>query len=634
MALPLNDTRVKRLFASPYLWLAVILPLVAGIYWPGMRGPFLFDDFGTIVENRAIHADSLTWQAILQAATSFEPGGLLGARPLSMAGFALNHALGGLDPWGYKLIGVLVHLVNVVLVLLLTRRILVLLEAATPTVALRISFVVAFIWAIHPLQISSVLYVVQRMETLAATFMLGTLLCYLRARTQQMQGRRAWPWFVACLPLALLGVLAKESGVLVAAYGVLLEWGVLRFRARSPHVIRFWKSLCAVAVIVGIGGFLFVVAPTYWVDNYPGRDFGTYERLLSQLRVLCMYLAQVFLPLPTSLTFYYDDFQPSHDWLHPASTLLSGLVLLTLVLAVFVLRRRAPLLCLGVLWFFVSHLLTSNVVGLELIFEHRNYLALLGILWAVTGIMVNIRVGSPLVRRAAVAAIVVLLSSASLIRSSIWGDPLLLASDLVVENPRSARAANDLGAIYLEMSDGYPDSPFVDLAISQFERSAALPGSSVISDQGLILAATQARRPVPDAWWQRLIGKLRRQPIAPEVRGALFSLMNSRYEGFELDDGRLMEAFGVLFDRTTLPPSSYAQFGDYALTRAGNPAMADWAFAKAVEQSLGSPDYVQKMISTMERQGHLQQAAVARQAAKQLGIETAPPVASPAKPTQ
>jgi len=633
MSLPLYETRAKRFLASRRVWMAVLLLLVAGIYWPGLRGPFLFDDFGTIVDNKAIHVTSLAWEALWWAATSFDPGGVLGARPLSMAGFALNHVFGGLDPWGYKLVGLIVHLANVVLVLLLTRRILGLLGTFAPTAALRVSFVVAFVWAVHPLQVSSVLYVVQRMETLAATFMLATLLCYLQARVRQMEGLRAWPWLAACLPLALLGMLAKESGVLVATYGVLLEWGVLRFRAHSSRVTRFWTLLCVFAVIAATVGFLFVVVPANWFDPYAGRDFGTYERLLSQLRILCMYLGQMFLPLPSSLTFYYDDFQPSRGWLHPVSTVVSGMGLLALLLAAIALRRKAPLFCLGILWFFISHLLTSNVVGLELIFEHRNYLALLGVIWAVVAVVAHIRVGSPLVRWTVVVAIAVLLSGASMIRSSIWGDPLLLASDLAAENPRSARAANDLGAIYLEMSDGYPDSPFVDLAISQFERSAALPGSSIISDQGLILAAIQARRPIPDAWWQRLIGKLRRQPNGAEVRSALFSLMNSRYQGFELDDGRLVEAFGVLFEHTTLPPSSYAQFGDYALTYAGNPAMADWAFTKAVEESLDSPEYAQKVIASLDRQGRVRQAALARDAAKRIGIQIAPPMVGTTLPS-
>ncbi|ACF52873.1 hypothetical protein [Stenotrophomonas maltophilia] len=621
MSMVLNESRAKDLIASPRVWMAVLLVLVAGIFWPGLRGPFIFDDFGTIVDNSAIHVEKLGWPELWRAATSFDPGGLLGARPLSMVSFALNYVGSGLDPWAYKLVGLLVHLINVVLVLLLTRRILNHLRVVPAAVALRISFFVALIWAVHPLQISSVLYVVQRMETLAASFMLGALLCYLQARERQIQGGCAWPWLVACLPLALLGVLAKESGVLVVAYGVLLEWGVLAFQARSLRVARFWKLLCIVAVITAVVGYLFVVAPAYWVDTYFGRDFGTYERLLSQLRILCMYLGQVFWPLPNALTFYYDDFQPSHGWLYPVSTLVSGVALLALLLVALGLRRKVPLFCLGIVWFFVSHMLTSNVVGLELIFEHRNYLALLGILWAIVAIAVHIRIESVVVRWAAVSAIVVLLSGASLIRSSVWGNRLLLATDMALENPRSARAANELGAIYLEMSDGYADSPFNDLAIGEFERSASLPGSSVISDQGLILAATQAGRLVPDAWWQRLIGKLQHQPIAPEVSGALFSLMNSRYKGFELDDGRLVEAFGVLFERATLPPNSYAQFGDYLLTHAGNPGLADWAFAKSVEESVGWPGYAQKVIDELERQGHTHQANVARDTARRLGID-------------
>src|SRR5699024_7915595 len=121
-------------------------------------------------------------------------------------------------------------------------------------------------------------------------------------------------------------------------------------------------------------------------ETVTGRNFSTAERVLSQLRILPLYLQQILLPLPSNMYFYYDDFAPSRGWLSPATTLAGAAFLLGLLLAAWQLRKRLPLFALGVAWFFAAHFMTSNVIALELVFEHRNYFALFGVLLALTGL--------------------------------------------------------------------------------------------------------------------------------------------------------------------------------------------------------------------------------------------------------
>lgn len=592
---------------------AVLVLVVLGIYWPGLTGAFIFDDYSTIVDNTRLHIDALRPWSIWRAATSFDPGGTLGARPLAMATLAVNHVLGGLDPWGYKLGGLLVHAGNTLLVYLLVT----LLLGASTGVAARgrrlVALTVALLWAIHPIQVSSVLYVVQRMETLAATFMLAALICYLHGRLRQIQGVRAWTWLLASGLLSLIGLLSKETAVLVPVYALAMELTVLRFVAANPRVQRGWYVLYAAMVTISVVVFVALVIPRYWTGHYVARDFGTAERLLTQLRVLPMYLKQMFLPTPGTLVFYYDNVLPSRGLLQPVTTLLGGLLLSGLLAVALWLRQRAPLFALGVMWFMISHLLTSNVVGLELVFEHRNYLALLGVLLALCDLLLRLpAVSRQFVVPAAVTAIVVACLGLTLIRSATWGDSLLLATELAVENRGSARASADLAARYLEMSDGYSTSPFVDMAIAEFQRGASLPGASIISDQGLILMAAHNGRPVPAAWWDRLVGKVREGALSPETTGALFSLLDNRYKGVPLDDARLLEAFAALFDRVTMPPHSYAQVGDFAMVHAQAPSFADQMFVRAIEASAGQPEYARKVIDTLEGKGWHRQAVLAR----------------------
>lgn len=601
----------------------LVIPVLV-IYWPGLSGAFIFDDFSTIVENTRLHVTALQPSLIWQAATSFDPGGTFGARPLAMATLAVNHAVGGLNPWGYKFVGLLVHACNTVLVWVLVN---ILLGLPTATVALKdrarhvAAFAVALLWAIHPIQVSSVLYVVQRMETLAATFMLAAMICYLRGRLCQIRSCSGWRWFVAAVLLTLMGLLSKETAVLVPLYALAMELTVLRFAASSTSVERRWRWLYGLGVLAGFVIFVAVVVPHYWSDHYLARNFGTWERLLTQLRVLPMYLLQIFVPTPGNLTFYYDNVLPSRGILQPVSTLLGGLLLSGLLATAVWARRRAPLVALGMLWFFASHLLTSNVIALELAFEHRNYLALLGVLLVACELILRAPAAArQLVLPVAVVAVLAGSAGLTLIRSATWGDPLLLATELVVENPGSARASADLGAMYFRMSDGYANSPFIDMAIGEFERGSQLPGASIISDQGLILTAAQSGREVPSIWWDRLVNKVRAGTLSPETTGALFSLLENRYKGVALDDKRLAQSFRVLFERTTLPPYSYAQVGDYAMVHAHDESLADEMFVQAIDNSVSDPPYARKVIDTLVQKGWRRQAELAHARARDLGL--------------
>ncbi|WP_043958176.1 hypothetical protein [Lysobacter sp. A03] len=603
----------------PFWLCAILVTLVALVYWPGLSGPFLFDDFPTLVDNARLHTTSLAPDAIWKAAFSFDPGG--GSRPLSMGSFAINHAISGLNPWAYKLTGLAVHLLNALLVALLCLQVLPMAGVAerhAPWAALSI----ALVWAVHPLQISTVLYVVQRMETLSLTFVLLALNSYLIGRRRQADGHRGWPWLVACLPLAALGLASKETAVLLPAYTLALELTVLSFAALRPATRQGWRWTYAAGTVAALLLFVFWAIPHYaTIDAYAIRDFNAPERVLSQLRILPMYLGQILLPLPGTMLFYYDDYTASTSLRAPISTLMGGLLLLALLASAWLLRRKAPLFALGVFWFLFAHTLTSNVIALELVFEHRNYFALLGVLLAIAELvrLLPVRDG-PAIKYAGVAVLILGIGALGMLRSATWGERLLLSTDLATSNPQSTRAAHELGVLYYEMADGSSDSPFFSFARNQFEREAQLPHASILGEQALILMAASAGQPVKDQWWEGLLGKLRERPVTPETTQAMFGLLQNRIKGAELNDDHLTAAFITMFSKATLPPYSYAQFGDYVLNQLGDEALADQVFSLAVERSLESPDYAAQIVRVLTEQGHTRQAGVARQRAEQLGL--------------
>src|SRR5690606_32093645 len=160
------------------------------------------------------------------------------------------------------------------------------------------------------------------METLCFTFLFISLLLYLRIRHQQVSGKpvKCWLW-LGLLFSFVLAALFKESAVLLPLFTLALEVTVLGFAGNSRQR-RFWRISYGAGSALGLLAFVFWVVPHYsTLEPYGGRDFNTFERLLTQARVLWLYIQQMLLPLPQTIYFYYDDLAVSRGWLQPLTTL-------------------------------------------------------------------------------------------------------------------------------------------------------------------------------------------------------------------------------------------------------------------------------------------------------------------------
>ncbi|QSX73546.1 hypothetical protein HIV01_009780 [Lysobacter arenosi] len=589
-----------------------LFSLVAMIYAPGLSGDFLFDDFHNIVHNKSVHATSLDWATLVRAATAYEPGAI--ARPLATVTFAIDYYIGGADPWGYKLVNVLIHALNSLLILALVQRLAGLGQTRYRWTAAT-CFVIAAVWALHPLQVSAVLYVVQRMEILSLTFVLVGLLAYIKGRRAQVAGAAGWGWLLFSFALAGIGLLSKETAVLFPLYCLALELTLLDFSAQQRRTRQVLVAFYAIASVLAVIAFVFVILPHYWApESFEGRNYTMVERLLTQLRVLSMYLGWMIVPATGTMTFYYDNFVPSHGLLDPVSTLWGGLLLLGLLAAAIASRKRNRLFALGMLWFFCAHVLTSNVIPLELVFEHRNYFALLGVVLAVASLIDRIPTPTTTaISRTLAAALIASLGFLTVLQTATWGNTLQLSIDLASRNPQSSRAAADLATVYVLLSDDSAQSPFYWLATSELERASKLPYASPMPEQGLILLAAATGQPVKDELWTRLIGKLRTLPIGPQEMQSVSGLLDRRENGIELDDRRLGEACSALISRRALHPYIYATCANHALTYLHDRDGALAMFKLAVEHSAADPAYATQIIDTLRDDGHPEMAAVLEQ---------------------
>lgn len=372
-------TRSNALFLFA---VTITLAICAVLYWPAMHGPFLFDDFPNLAALTSIdHVSSWRDLGIYLSQPRQFPG-----RPVAMLSFLLQKTSWPSDPFPFRLVNVGIHLFNGALVYALVLRVanqwLPKREnaGALEHRASLAAWLATAAWLLNPIQLSGVVLVVQRMTLLMATFTLFGLLAYLRGLLgNTLPTWRRGAWMVlglgACM---LLASLSKENGVLLPLYALVLDATLLHAEVLGlPPLLAWLRRLLIWPVVLFVLGFLL------WVllgelGHQGTRDFTVGQRLLTEPRILFNYLDKIFLPHFGHYGLYHDGYTVSRSLLSPRTTLPSLFALLAALFVAVAGMRCRPLFALAVLWYLGGQLPESSTIMLELYFEHRNYMPLVG----------------------------------------------------------------------------------------------------------------------------------------------------------------------------------------------------------------------------------------------------------------
>lgn len=497
---------------------AVILVLCVAVYVPGIFGGFLFDDYPNIINNPWLSRAAQGHPDWLAIALSSGSGAL--RRPISMLSFGLNADWFGFSPLAFKVTNLLIHLVNGVLLFALCRRIASFLSktdgettALQPTV---LSLLATGLWLLHPLNVSDVVYVVQRMNALSALFSLAGLLAYTEGRARMQQGEQGLALAISGLTgFGLLALLSKENGALIFAYAFVIEITCFRFQSPLRDQQNILKAFFGLSVALPIAAFLvFLLLHPQWLPgSYAIRDFTLSQRVLTEARILCDYLLWIFLPVPAWLGLFHDDIATSTGLLQPVTTIFAILFLIALIGCAWRLRHRSPGVTFGIAWFLVGHALESTILPLELVFEHRNYLPMAGLLAGLICAVTLITKESRKHWGVVGGALLLLLAGLTAMRAAHWGDnPLNFALEEVRHHPLSSRAQYEAGrAIIVDGAVKGARDAAEQQALSYLERSAALDHNQVYPLTNLILIKASAG-PVPGNVLAELAERLRRSP--------------------------------------------------------------------------------------------------------------------------
>lgn len=409
---------LPHLFVIPFLIFFSIIVFLAG-----STGPFILDDIGNLNTLTGISSNSFlsdTLYFITNGTTSS-----LG-RPITLLTFAAQHNDWPHNPYAFKIVNIAIHAFNVCLVFYFLRFLQI---KNTTTVLL---LVATLFWAVNPIHVYTVLYTVQRMTLLACTFSLIALIIYCHTiyKTEHSNITKSL-LFILINFILILGVLSKENAVLT--YAIILLLNVTFFKHINSSIKKIYTILCS-CILAVVAYEMFAMTN---FDTFPNRNFDAFERIATQSVILLDYLTKTILPLIGRYTIYGDGYSV-YTFNNPI-VIFSFISHILLLSGTYAVRKRSPLLFIGLSFFYLGHIMESTFLNLELYFEHRNYFPAIGLaicLWGLIDYLVKYKT-------MAIALISIILSASaftSVMESKLFGDEYRHAVYSERQYPNSIRA--------------------------------------------------------------------------------------------------------------------------------------------------------------------------------------------------
>ena len=420
--------------------IAAVLLLGWFIYQPASNSVYLLDDRSNLSGLASVSDAESALQFVVSGIAS--PVG----RPVSLASFLPQAAMWNESATPFIRVNIAIHLLNSLLACLFFLQLTRARQVDSPNDRF-IAIAAMALWLFLPLLASSSLMIVQRMATLTATFVLLALNAYLYWRSRiEFDSKPALIGMSAALVLGtMLAVLSKENGALLPALVLVMEATLLKPPASiSTGNWRNWRIVFLGLPTIAIVFVLLSYLP-YSEDTIQRRDMTGWERLITQARILWEYVFNAFAARPAEYGPFHDDYPVARSILDPL-TFAAVFSWLIAIAGSIVWRRKYPLAAFAVLWFIAAHLLESTTLPLELYFEHRNYIPLIGPVFALSYSLLSVTGQYRNMARLAVAAYVVLNAAILFSVTSLWGKPLEAASYWAVNSPNSVRAAAHLAA--------------------------------------------------------------------------------------------------------------------------------------------------------------------------------------------
>lgn len=616
---PMGGAGLRMIAAS--LAVTALGCLVFAVFFPILNHEFVdFDVYGQLLQNpyiRGLTLDNLKHILTTRCITSYYP-----VRTLS---FALDYQIWGLNPRGFNLTQILVHLANTLLVFGLAAR---LLRQTAPDRApagslrsLSAAFLPACAFAVHPLVVEPVAWVAGREELLMTLGVLGCIHFHLFARgLGQQRGRRNAA--LLCHVLAALSCLGACLSNVVAAVTPLLitAWDLLFL---PPP--RFRKIFRATLVLWLIGATTIVVK-VLGPDTAPMSEPSHQElpqRLMLAADVYRLNLKAVV--RPTDLAIVYADARP-YRGLDPKVAI--GVILIGASCLLLWRARRHKTLLYGLVWFLVALGPSSHLMAHHWIRADRFlYLPLVGLAVACAAGLRSLagmaRTRSTRLALAAAASLaILLLAGLSVAQVGTWRNARALWEHCVKVSPDSPIAEGALADVFVQAGQFVRAIPHYRMAIrldpdnketlNNFALELATNDAIDLRDYGLAIQLAERGCEVTD--WQSTT--LRRTlsiacnnlAVDREHCGDFGTAAAYYRRGSVADPTYVAPLFNLALllatcrDQTLCQPEEAVRLAERACEVAGTPDANGWAILAAAYEAAGQPEKAAAALKNARRE--------------------------------
>lgn len=431
----------NKLLLTHFLFFILLVFTGFIIYSNSFLCSFNFDDLLDIVNNKSIKNLS-DFQSIFQYCPS---------RFVGFFSFALNYYFNNYNVWGYHIINIIIHIINSMLIFLLSMKCLNYSNQKTSfsdTQKLYLAMLISLLFLTHPLMTQSVTYIVQRLASLATMFYFSSLFFYLKAR--ESKSGQSVTYFILSLISALSGIFTKEIVFTLPLIIILLEF-VLISRLNLKKIIYNYRFIIFFILIISIvTPLLFIFNLNIFNNTQPqqGHNYSLspYSYLLTQFRVIITYIRLFLFPFNQCLDYDY----PISSSFFDLKTFFSFFFLFILFIFSLFIYKKNNIIAFGIWWFYITLSVESSFIPIpNVIFEHRCYLPAFGFFISIISATFYFFpkkyyffIYSLLI------ALIISLSFLTFNRNKVWKDDLTLWSDCVQKYPSKVRALDNLGYAY------------------------------------------------------------------------------------------------------------------------------------------------------------------------------------------
>jgi len=423
-----------------YYYFPIIIFINIFIYYTGLNGNFfVLDDAFTIPKLNIIEH----WQDVLFSLQGNETGTL--KRPISILALSVIKTIAEQDASIYKWANWLLHSMNAVLIYLLLAQLFNYLNRKNNHIIL----IIILLWYCHPLLVSTVLYPVQIMTLLASFFILISLNLYCFIRVNKNYDNYFF-LYGALAVSCLFALLSKEIGALLPVHFILLE---LFFKSKNTGCLekqekRLIGFFIVFPISIGIIALLYLIPD--FLAAYHTRNFSLSDRLTIEPVILFHFVKQIIIPNLQNLSIFQDYW--TYKVVSFNQILLSFLFLFLMLLVALKYQKKQPLVSYGILFFFTSHLLESTLIPLELSFEHRNYLASLGLIISIVSFLSTLKKYFWAIKPFLILFSIIFFSI-TFFRTSDWKDQETFIVKSYSKNLKSPRAIEGYSQILIQKGE-------------------------------------------------------------------------------------------------------------------------------------------------------------------------------------